>query len=184
MECHLGMQHRKAKADKQLAPVMKDIAVMDGNGGGICAGEDLPNAEPHIAPLPHRSGIKPCAFHLIKQIRHAGAVVPKDRDLLRQGRKKAAGRIEISSASPIEAHRDMAYKPGLPKLGHDASEDRGLQIPRMAGQDKCKRRVLGQHTHLLLKAPVVGVPEPMKRCNRAVLVELLICIDEHASLSV
>ena len=108
MECHLGMQHREAKADKQLAPVMKDIAVMDGNGGGICAGEDLPNAEPHIAPLPHRAGIKPCAFHLIKQVGHAGAVVPKNRELLRQVRKKAAGRVEIRFTASVEAHRNMA----------------------------------------------------------------------------
>jgi hypothetical protein len=166
------MEHWKTKAHEQFAPVVQYVAIMDGHGCRVSAGEHLPDAETHIAAFAHWPGIEAGANQIGEEGFDAWAIIPENRNPLREHGKNPTRRVEVRRITPVEADCDMTHKTGITKLSDDGGEGGGFQIPRMAGKHERKRRSAGQREHFLLESFVVRVSEAMKSRNRAVLVKI------------
>lgn len=64
LEAHVGMQDGKGEAHEKLAAVVDDIAVVDGDGGGLCGGEGVGEAEAHVAAFAHGARLEACGFEV------------------------------------------------------------------------------------------------------------------------
>jgi hypothetical protein len=172
MKSHVGMHHGKAETHEQFAPVVEYVAVMDGHSRCVCAGKHLRKTEAHIATFTHWSGIETRAFQISEESSDARAVVPKNRNWLREFRKNAKRQVEMRRITSIQADCDMAEEAGITQFGDDCGEGGGFQIPRMTGKHERKRRSAGKRVHFLFEPLVVGVSEAMKGRNGAVLVKI------------
>jgi len=166
------MEHWKTKTHEQFAPVVEYVAIMDSHGCRVCASEDLPNTETHIAAFAHWPGIEAGANQIDEEGFDAWAIIPENRNPLGEHGKNPTRRIEVRRVTPVEADCDMTHKTGITKLSDDAGEGGRVQIPRMTGKHERKRRSAGKRDHFLLESFVVRVSEAMKSRNRAVLVKI------------